>query len=222
MDANLKTASTYVNNLLLARGLLRNGKPVEFTALLGKRKHRSKHDRAEGVDEHAQGKDEDSSQVVVQVINLVHDLILRRDVRKEHLLEDPAAYARGQSNPTSAVLPIIKLIEVTTARPRPPHLTLPHPLRPPLLPNNPNNKSDPPRNAHNRPPTPIIRFNILSPQRKQRPPHSRSISQATARRTSARKDHTSASPAAMRERRSEEGCADTEIEDTSDGHAKRK
>ena len=58
---NLKTASTYLNNLLLARGLLRDGKPVEFA-------HPS---RGEG------GKEATMS----QIINLVHDLILKRDVR---------------------------------------------------------------------------------------------------------------------------------------------
>jgi hypothetical protein len=64
---NLKTASTYINNLLLARGLLRDGKPIEFA-------HPS---RAEG------GKEA----TMAQVINLVHDLLLKRDVR--HIL--PAA-----------------------------------------------------------------------------------------------------------------------------------
>lgn len=59
-SSNLKTASTYVNNLLLARGLLRNGKPIEFA-------HPS---RGEG------GKEA----TMAQIINLVHDLILRRDV----------------------------------------------------------------------------------------------------------------------------------------------
>lgn len=57
---NLKTASTYINNLLLARGLLRNGTPIEFA-------HPS---RGEG------GKEV----TMAQIINLVHDLILKRDV----------------------------------------------------------------------------------------------------------------------------------------------
>ena len=58
---NLKTASTYINNLLLARGLLREGKAIEFA-------HPS---RGEG------GKEV----TMAQVINLVHDLVLKRDVR---------------------------------------------------------------------------------------------------------------------------------------------
>lgn len=57
---NLKTASTYINNLLLSRGLLRNGKPIEFA-------HPS---RGEG------GKEA----TMAQIINLIHDLILKRDV----------------------------------------------------------------------------------------------------------------------------------------------
>lgn len=50
---SLRTASTYLNNLLLARGLLRNSEPIDFVKP-------SKESRA-------------------QIINLVHDLILRED-----------------------------------------------------------------------------------------------------------------------------------------------
>lgn len=56
----MKTASAYINNLLLARGLLRDGKALEFA-------HPS---RGEG------GKE----QTMAHIINLVHDLILKRDV----------------------------------------------------------------------------------------------------------------------------------------------
>jgi len=55
-----KTASAYINNLLLSRGLLRNGNPIEFATP----------EEADG------GVDATMS----QVMNLVHDLILRRDV----------------------------------------------------------------------------------------------------------------------------------------------
>ena len=58
---NLKTASAYVNNLLLARGLLRNGDAIEF----------ARPQKAKGGLEASMG----------QVINLVHDMVLRRDVR---------------------------------------------------------------------------------------------------------------------------------------------
>ncbi|KAF2493873.1 hypothetical protein BU16DRAFT_488651, partial [Lophium mytilinum] len=65
MDAfNLKTASTYINNLLLARGLLRDGKPIEF----------ARPSKTEGGKEVA----------LAQIINLVHDLILKRDRDQTH------------------------------------------------------------------------------------------------------------------------------------------
>lgn len=54
---SLRTASTYLNNLLLARGLLRNSAPIDFVKP-------SKESRA-------------------QIINLVHDLILREDRDRE-------------------------------------------------------------------------------------------------------------------------------------------
>ena len=61
MDSfNLKTASTYVNNLLLARGLLRNGIHIEF----------ARPSKGEG----------GAEATMANIINLVHDLILRRDV----------------------------------------------------------------------------------------------------------------------------------------------
>ena len=61
MDAfNLKTASVYLNNLLLARGLLRNGKSIEF----------ARPSKGEG----------GSEATMAQIINVVHDMILRRDV----------------------------------------------------------------------------------------------------------------------------------------------
>lgn len=63
MDSeSLRTASTYLNNLLLARGLLRNGADIDFVKP-------SRESRA-------------------QIINLVHDLLLRSDRdkdRNEHL-----------------------------------------------------------------------------------------------------------------------------------------
>ena len=58
---NLTTASEYVNNLLLARGLLRNGKPIDFA--------------------NPAGDSGDPEETITRTINLVHDLIIRRDVR---------------------------------------------------------------------------------------------------------------------------------------------
>ncbi|KAI9712247.1 MAG: hypothetical protein M1828_001725 [Chrysothrix sp. TS-e1954] len=67
---NLRTASTYINNLLLARGLLRNGKPIDFAQLGRSDKQFSAQER--------------SSTTSAEVINVVHDLILRRDRDQEH------------------------------------------------------------------------------------------------------------------------------------------
>ncbi|KAF6226292.1 hypothetical protein HO133_009158 [Letharia lupina] len=62
---NRRTASTYINNLLLSRGLLRNGVPIEFATP----------ENAEGGLDATMG----------QVMNLVHDLILRRDRESDTL-----------------------------------------------------------------------------------------------------------------------------------------
>ncbi|KAL8697933.1 MAG: hypothetical protein Q9224_002082 [Gallowayella concinna] len=56
---SLTTASTYINNLLLSRGLLRNGTPIDFAT-----------------PEKTVGGGEAT---MVKIMNLVHDLILRRD-----------------------------------------------------------------------------------------------------------------------------------------------
>lgn len=57
---NLQAASTYINNVLLARGLLKNGQPIDF----------AEPDNAEG----------GTGETMGRVINLVNDLVLRRDV----------------------------------------------------------------------------------------------------------------------------------------------
>jgi hypothetical protein len=57
---SLEAASKYINNLLLARGLLRNGKQINFAN---------------------PGDDgEESDGTMAQIINLVNDLVIRRDV----------------------------------------------------------------------------------------------------------------------------------------------
>jgi len=58
---NLQAASTYINNLLLARGLLKNGKPIDFAR----------------PEEGPGGTDG----TMARIINLVNDLVVRRDVR---------------------------------------------------------------------------------------------------------------------------------------------
>ncbi len=59
---NRRTASAYINNLLLSRGLLRNGAPIDF----------ANPGNVEGGLDATMG----------QVMTLVHDLILRRDVSR--------------------------------------------------------------------------------------------------------------------------------------------
>lgn len=59
---NLQAASTYVNNILLARGLLKSGSPIDF----------AEPDNEEGGTE----------ATMARIINLVNDLVLRRDVRR--------------------------------------------------------------------------------------------------------------------------------------------
>ncbi|KAF2736498.1 hypothetical protein EJ04DRAFT_489699 [Polyplosphaeria fusca] len=86
---NLKTASAYINNLLLARGLLRDGKAIEFA-------HPS---RGEG------GKEV----TMAQIINLVHDLILKRDRDQEHRESIAATIRNLRSESTRQTLAIEKL-----------------------------------------------------------------------------------------------------------------
>ena len=63
-----RTASTYINNLLLSRGLLRNGAPIDF----------ANPGTAQGGLDATMG----------QVMTLVHDLILRRDVCRPLLIPE--------------------------------------------------------------------------------------------------------------------------------------
>ncbi|KAF2033165.1 hypothetical protein EK21DRAFT_59196 [Setomelanomma holmii] len=83
---SLKTASAYINNLLLARGLLRDGKVIEFA-------HPS---RGEG------GKE----QTMAHIINLVHDLILKRDRDQEYResIADTLRTLRSESTRQTAAL----------------------------------------------------------------------------------------------------------------------
>ena len=62
--ASLQSASSYLNNLLLARGLLQDGKPIHFV-----------HPTANGNSSSSSDTDITTS----RIINLVHDLVLRRD-----------------------------------------------------------------------------------------------------------------------------------------------
>ncbi|KAE8146729.1 Afadin and alpha-actinin-binding-domain-containing protein [Aspergillus avenaceus] len=61
---NLEAASTYINNVLLARGLLKSGRPIDFA---------DPENEEGGMDA-----------AMARVINLVNDLVLRRDREAEH------------------------------------------------------------------------------------------------------------------------------------------
>jgi hypothetical protein len=62
---NLRTASLYINNQLLSRGLLKDGQSIDFA------------DPCKG------SRDGDPSATMGRIISVVNDLILRRDVRFE-------------------------------------------------------------------------------------------------------------------------------------------
>lgn len=72
---NLRTASSYINNQLLSRGLLRDGQTVDFANL--------------------DGSPDDSAATHGRIIRIVNDLILRRDVRA--LPARPPAGTRGRA-----------------------------------------------------------------------------------------------------------------------------
>lgn len=77
---SLERASEYLNNLLLARGLLSNGKPIDFAS------------------PERDGKP--TTTTMSRVINLVHDLILRRDQDAEQrdFLTTSIKTARAEEN----------------------------------------------------------------------------------------------------------------------------
>lgn len=82
--AGIASAATYVNNLLLARGLLRDGKAIHFERLLApptQRSHESKRRREDGrEDRHEKDESVDTAKITTQVLNLIHDLVLGQDV----------------------------------------------------------------------------------------------------------------------------------------------
>ena len=73
--SSVSTASTYINNLLLSRGLLRNGTPIAFAELEAlERKYDSKHGGKAGEEA------KKMEGTTAAAMTLVHDLVLRRDV----------------------------------------------------------------------------------------------------------------------------------------------
>lgn len=63
---NLEAASTYVNNILLARGLLKSGNAIDFAD--------------------PENEEGGTEATMARIINLVNDLVLRRDVGYCHFL----------------------------------------------------------------------------------------------------------------------------------------
>lgn len=70
-QADLQSASTYINNLLLSRGLLRDGNTIDFARLAAPARSKKKPE---------DGKEADTGRITAQAMNLIHDLILKRDV----------------------------------------------------------------------------------------------------------------------------------------------
>ncbi|KAI5306730.1 hypothetical protein KEM56_007389 [Ascosphaera pollenicola] len=93
---NIKSASTYVNNLLLARGLLKNAEPIDF----------AQPEKASG----------GAEETLARIINLVNDLIIKRDdrlARRNAELARSLALAQGQERVFKAT---IKSAETTTRK----------------------------------------------------------------------------------------------------------
>lgn len=74
--SNLRTASLYINNQLLSRGLLRDGRAIDFADPAGKKKQK---DGGED-DDQKDDKADSTADTMSRVISVVNDLILRRDV----------------------------------------------------------------------------------------------------------------------------------------------
>jgi hypothetical protein len=86
---SLERASQYLNNILLARGLLSNGRPIDFAR----------------PDRHASSTDGTMS----RVINLVHDLVLRRDQDAEQREQLAIHIRQLRANETQRVLDLQKV-----------------------------------------------------------------------------------------------------------------
>lgn len=59
-QGDLHAASTYINNVLLARGLVKTGRPIDFA--------------------NPENEEGEVTNTMARIINLVNDLVLRRDV----------------------------------------------------------------------------------------------------------------------------------------------
>lgn len=86
--SNLRTASLYINNQLLSRGLLRDGRAIDFADPAGA----SKGDGKDNSD------NDNTANTMARVISIVNDLILRRDVRKRHFFCTTFIFVRAHAN----------------------------------------------------------------------------------------------------------------------------
>ncbi|CAK7221917.1 hypothetical protein SEUCBS140593_004724 [Sporothrix eucalyptigena] len=82
--ANLQTASLYINNQLLSRGLLRDGRAIDFADPAGRRKHDDKDCSKDGDETTDSKADIHTADTMARIISVVNDLILRRDRDAEH------------------------------------------------------------------------------------------------------------------------------------------
>ena len=77
--ANLHTASLYINNQLLSRGLLRDGRPIDFANPTGRRR-KDDGDQDSSREERSSKAESHMADTMARIISVVNDLILRRDV----------------------------------------------------------------------------------------------------------------------------------------------
>lgn len=80
---NYDTASTYLNNLLLSRGLLTDGQAIPFSKITITQPGAEKHGTLKD-DNSINNGNEIPSTAAGRIINLIHDLILRRDRDADH------------------------------------------------------------------------------------------------------------------------------------------
>lgn len=75
---NLRTASVYINNQLLSRGLIRDGEEIDFA-------DPTRRGRSSGSSSNGLGKEEAAAlgETMGRVMSVVNDLILRRDVSSQ-------------------------------------------------------------------------------------------------------------------------------------------
>lgn len=78
MSSGVRAASDYINNLLLARGLARDGKPIDFVRALTGGSGSGNGSDGSG----AKKTSNDRIGLAGQVLNLVHNLILHHKVSR--------------------------------------------------------------------------------------------------------------------------------------------